>query len=175
MHEWSEDWDQRSSTEELKRALHTLKGGARLSGMTAVGDVSHDFETDVIQVADNHTVDEAFFDRGNDFQDLLLKGIALVKAAMIGEGNLAEALKGQAIYHDKAPSTSSSNQPNTDSASESNQLTSDLDAQPATSVGATDSADILPFLPKDNVPVVSSGEEFKLPDAVSSAPSNAVS
>lgn len=30
--------------ELVKRALHTLKGGARLAGLTALGDASHDFE-----------------------------------------------------------------------------------------------------------------------------------
>ena len=30
--------------ELVKRALHTLKGGARLAGLTALGNVSHDFE-----------------------------------------------------------------------------------------------------------------------------------
>lgn len=172
MHEWSEDWDQRNSTEELKRALHTLKGGARLSGMTAVGDVSHDFETDVINVADNHSVDEAFFDRGNDFQDLLLKGIALVKAAMIGEGNLAEALKGQAIYSDAESSADSSVETIADSVDNSQEATVESSVN---ATDETDSADILPFLPKDNVPVVSSGDEFKVPDTPASSPANAVS
>ncbi|MGH1374164.1 MAG: Hpt domain-containing protein [Cellvibrionaceae bacterium] len=176
MHEWSEDWDQRSSTEELKRALHTLKGGARLSGMTAVGDVSHDFETDVIQVADNHTVDEAFFDRGNDFQDLLLKGIALVKAAMIGEGNLAEALKGQAIYSDAQSPADSSNDSSQEAVVESPASTeTPASVETTASAPETDSADILPFLPKDNVPVVSSGDEFNLPDTTATEPANAVS
>jgi chemosensory pili system protein ChpA (sensor histidine kinase/response regulator) len=36
---------------ELQRALHTLKGGARMAGITAMGDLSHELESLLIQVA----------------------------------------------------------------------------------------------------------------------------
>ena len=39
----------------LKRPLHTLKGGARMAGIMAMGDLSHELETLVMQV-DNGTV-----------------------------------------------------------------------------------------------------------------------
>lgn len=174
MHEWSEDWNQQNSSEELKRALHTLKGGARLSGMKAVGDVSHDFETDVIQASDNHNVTDAFFDRGNDFQDLLLRGIALVKAAMIGEGDLAQALQGQAIYKDTSP-TSESDAGDSAQANKIDAASTSAEALGTDKSEQADSADILPFLPKDNVPVVSSGDEFKIPDAPTTPTTGAVS
>jgi chemosensory pili system protein ChpA (sensor histidine kinase/response regulator) len=47
----------------LKRPLHTLKGGARMAGITAMGDLSHELESLVLQV-DNGTVvaDDALFD-----------------------------------------------------------------------------------------------------------------
>jgi chemosensory pili system protein ChpA (sensor histidine kinase/response regulator) len=47
----------------LKRPLHTLKGGARMAGITAMGDLSHELETLVMQV-DNGSVaaDDAMFD-----------------------------------------------------------------------------------------------------------------
>jgi chemosensory pili system protein ChpA (sensor histidine kinase/response regulator) len=35
---------------ELQRALHTLKGGARMAGITAMGDLSHELESLLIQV-----------------------------------------------------------------------------------------------------------------------------
>ena len=34
----------------LKRPLHTLKGGARMAGITAMGDLSHELETLVMQI-----------------------------------------------------------------------------------------------------------------------------
>ena len=30
---------------ELKRVVHTLKGGARMAGIRAMGDLSHELET----------------------------------------------------------------------------------------------------------------------------------
>ncbi|MAZ88980.1 MAG: histidine kinase [Cellvibrionaceae bacterium] len=180
VHEWSEDWGQNHSCEELKRALHTLKGGARLSGMTAVGDVSHDFETDVIHTSDNHAVDDRFFERCHKCQDLLLKGIELVKQAMAGNGQLAVALKGQAIYSDAPDNKASEDTVISASASDAPSAADDLPESDATAERTTsveqinnlasESAEILPFLPKDNVPVVSSGDDFQMP-ATSSTPS----
>jgi chemosensory pili system protein ChpA (sensor histidine kinase/response regulator) len=38
---------------ELKRVLHTLKGGARMAGITAMGDLSHELESLLIQLGEN--------------------------------------------------------------------------------------------------------------------------
>ncbi len=37
---------------ELQRGLHTLKGGARMAGLTAMGDLSHNLETLLLRLAD---------------------------------------------------------------------------------------------------------------------------
>jgi chemosensory pili system protein ChpA (sensor histidine kinase/response regulator) len=42
---WSADRADRSRITELKRALHTLKGGARMAGIRAMGDLSHEVES----------------------------------------------------------------------------------------------------------------------------------
>ena len=61
------DWRTEPSSADyrsaLKRPLHTLKGGARMAGITAMGDLSHELETLVMQV-DNGSVaaDDAVFD-----------------------------------------------------------------------------------------------------------------
>jgi chemosensory pili system protein ChpA (sensor histidine kinase/response regulator) len=61
------DWRAKPGSPEsataLKRPLHTLKGGARMAGIMAMGDLSHELETLVIQ-AENGTVavDGAAFD-----------------------------------------------------------------------------------------------------------------
>ena len=39
---------------ELQRELHTLKGGARTAGLTAVGDLSHAMESVLMMVAEEH-------------------------------------------------------------------------------------------------------------------------
>ncbi|MBX3704131.1 MAG: Hpt domain-containing protein, partial [Steroidobacteraceae bacterium] len=42
----------RERVTELQRVLHTLKGGARMAGITPMGDLSHELESLVIRVAD---------------------------------------------------------------------------------------------------------------------------
>ncbi len=48
--EWSGNRQSSQSMEELKRHLHTLKGGARMAGITAMGDLSHELETLLISL-----------------------------------------------------------------------------------------------------------------------------
>lgn len=47
---WRADSDDRGAVSDLKRALHTLKGGARMAGAMTVGSVSHDTESLLEQV-----------------------------------------------------------------------------------------------------------------------------
>ncbi|MEW6646095.1 MAG: Hpt domain-containing protein [Pseudomonadota bacterium] len=42
---WREHPDDRSLVEALQRQLHTLKGGARMAGVTPIGDLSHTLES----------------------------------------------------------------------------------------------------------------------------------
>jgi len=42
---WSNNKESRQPLEELKRHLHTLKGGARMAGISAMGNLSHEMET----------------------------------------------------------------------------------------------------------------------------------
>ncbi|NRA41931.1 MAG: Hpt domain-containing protein, partial [Pseudomonadales bacterium] len=61
-----------AAIEEMKRLLHTLKGGARVSGMAEVGDVSHDFETFVINAERDKQLDSpAFIEQVQEYQDNL--------------------------------------------------------------------------------------------------------
>ncbi len=45
LQEWTQDPGNSRLLAELLRTLHTLKGGARLSGLTPIGDLSHAFES----------------------------------------------------------------------------------------------------------------------------------
>ncbi len=61
--EWTKNKDARDAMEELKRHLHTLKGGARMAGITAMGNLSHELETlllgvDEGRVKSTSTMDE---------------------------------------------------------------------------------------------------------------------
>ncbi|MDH5309316.1 MAG: Hpt domain-containing protein [Gammaproteobacteria bacterium] len=49
---WSKNKASREHLEELKRHLHTLKGGARMAGIGAMGNLSHELETLLIGVDD---------------------------------------------------------------------------------------------------------------------------
>ncbi|WP_421711630.1 Hpt domain-containing protein [Alcanivorax sp.] len=47
---WKDHPESQDFTDDLKRALHTLKGGARLAGLKPLGDISHDFETYLLEL-----------------------------------------------------------------------------------------------------------------------------
>ncbi len=49
---WSQERGNKELAFELKRQLHTLKGGARMAGIGAMGNLSHELETLVIQIDD---------------------------------------------------------------------------------------------------------------------------
>ncbi len=49
---WRKERGNKELAFELKRQLHTLKGGARMAGIGAMGNLSHELETLVIQIDD---------------------------------------------------------------------------------------------------------------------------
>jgi chemosensory pili system protein ChpA (sensor histidine kinase/response regulator) len=49
---WKTERDSRDHIEALKRHLHTLKGGARMAGISAMGNLSHEIETLIINIDD---------------------------------------------------------------------------------------------------------------------------
>lgn len=85
LNEWQDDWNNLDCVEELKRSLHTFKGGARLAGMTDLGDLSHDFETILIEMADDTELDQTFFNSLHSFQDRMHSGVERAQARLNGE------------------------------------------------------------------------------------------
>lgn len=84
IHAWESDPASTEATEEMQRALHTLKGGARLSNLAVMGELTHEYETYLInKVGPNSTPN--FFSNIHQFQDLVLNGIQGVKARLAGE------------------------------------------------------------------------------------------
>ncbi|MFZ5698811.1 MAG: Hpt domain-containing protein [Pseudomonadota bacterium] len=57
---WQSEPGNSAHADQIKRVLHTLKGGARLAGLKRLGDVSHEFETRVIDLVPR-APDAAFF------------------------------------------------------------------------------------------------------------------
>lgn len=51
-HAWSQDHDLTEPLSELQRSLHTLKGGARMAGVSPVSNLTHELETVLARVAD---------------------------------------------------------------------------------------------------------------------------
>jgi chemosensory pili system protein ChpA (sensor histidine kinase/response regulator) len=79
---WKNDRKDKQPVAELQRQLHTLKGGARMAGIMAMGDLSHELETLVIQIDNGavagddhaHTVMQASLDELSHMRDLVSGG-----------------------------------------------------------------------------------------------------
>ncbi|MCU7799837.1 MAG: Hpt domain-containing protein [gamma proteobacterium symbiont of Lucinoma myriamae] len=67
LHQLKEDSSDKLALNRLLRDMHTLKGGARMAGVSAIGDLSHSFESKLEQF----TQDDTLF--SPDSIDLLLK------------------------------------------------------------------------------------------------------
>ena len=78
IHGWTDDRSNGAYLDDLLRILHTLKGGARLADLTKIGDLSHDFETMLIDL-EGKSVDEQTFNRIQNYQDQLLAELNKVK------------------------------------------------------------------------------------------------
>jgi chemosensory pili system protein ChpA (sensor histidine kinase/response regulator) len=80
---WNRDRKDKEPVAELQRQLHTLKGGARMAGVSAMGDLSHELETLVVQIdggsviGDDHAlaVMQASLDELARMRDLVSNGI----------------------------------------------------------------------------------------------------
>jgi chemosensory pili system protein ChpA (sensor histidine kinase/response regulator) len=79
---WNRDRKDKERVAELQRQLHTLKGGARMAGIGAMGDLSHELETLVIQIDGGlvagddhaHAVMQASLDALASMRDLVSNG-----------------------------------------------------------------------------------------------------
>jgi len=79
---WNRDRKDKERVAELQRQLHTLKGGARMAGISAMGDLSHELETLVIQIDGGsvagddhaHAVMQASLDELGSMRDLVSNG-----------------------------------------------------------------------------------------------------
>jgi chemosensory pili system protein ChpA (sensor histidine kinase/response regulator) len=79
---WNKDRNDKQPVAELQRQLHTLKGGARMAGVAAMGDLSHELETLVLLIdggtvaADDHAqaVMQASLDELSRMRDLVSAG-----------------------------------------------------------------------------------------------------
>lgn len=151
VHDWEGDASLTEPAVELKRVLHTLKGGARLSGMMGVGDVAHDFETYLISFENKGEIDQVFFARVHQYQDALLRRVEKINAIMSGQTvNMAGVVDSSPMAEEVPLSQSADNE---------NEEAADVQI-PNLDSSNIDSTNILTFQPKDNVPVVTSGDDI---------------
>lgn len=85
---WQADPTNELYADELKRVLHTVKGGARLARLTSLGDLSHDFESFVIKAQQDKTpLDTAFFRQVTAYQDQMAQGVESVQNYLRSRGS----------------------------------------------------------------------------------------
>lgn len=149
VHTWEGDWGDLSQAEEIKRVLHTLKGGARLAGMANLGELTHNYESFLI-ASDLSTVDDPFFQKMHSFQDQVLSGVRAIQTFMSGDMQSAEA---SAVVTDEPVI------PNTDTATSEPQFSeaAQTDTLPS---GTAAESNIVPFAPK---PKSQDQGEFSMP------------
>ncbi|MCY0966369.1 hybrid sensor histidine kinase/response regulator [Parathalassolituus penaei] len=88
LHDWKSQPEERDAAAETQRVLHTLKGGARLAGLMDLGNLAHDFETDITHVLQgSRLLDDAFFDLAYQRQDAIVRRIEEV-ARIMASGDL---------------------------------------------------------------------------------------
>lgn len=80
IHHWSSDRDSAVYLDDLQRLLHTLKGGARLAGLKNLGNLSHNFETQLINSQQQgRALDDALLAEVQTYQDQLIRLVDAVK------------------------------------------------------------------------------------------------
>ena len=83
LQEWQGEPENLRATEEVQRIMHTLKGGARMGGLTEVGDLAHDFEAWMIKAQQGELeVNESFFTEVYQRQDSLAGSIEAVAKSL---------------------------------------------------------------------------------------------
>ena len=100
---------------ELQRYLHTLKGGARMAGLTVMGDFSHDLETLLNRVGEGVIARtagmmdllQASLDELHRLREAALTGMSRALTPRLGE-RLRAALRGEPLPVSEVPSAASS-------------------------------------------------------------------
>ena len=95
LREWSKEPARRELMDEFQRQLHTLKGGARMVGIEAIGNLSHSVESLLTRVVDGHVeTGTRLFDLLQDAHDRLADMLEQVRDSLMPEpvGELETAL-----------------------------------------------------------------------------------
>lgn len=83
---WERNWSSKDHVESLKRALHTLKGGARMAGMEQLGSLSHDLESEALLLETNRErLNKEIFNGLLRQQDDLLEVLGVARRLLGGD------------------------------------------------------------------------------------------
>ncbi|HCG78127.1 MAG TPA: hybrid sensor histidine kinase/response regulator, partial [Oceanospirillales bacterium] len=86
---WRAEPSSTQGADELLRVLHTLKGGARLAGLSVIGDTAHNFESDIQKALSRKArFDDTFFMHLNERQENLQSKIDDVASLLDSDGVL---------------------------------------------------------------------------------------
>ncbi len=77
-----------NALEEMKRALHTMKGGARLAGLPNLGELVHNYESYLEALSPGY-LDENVFSQVHDYQDQMFRAVTAIKDYLGGSGIMA--------------------------------------------------------------------------------------
>ena len=109
---WINSQEDRQHVEQFQREMHTLKGGARMAGVNAIGDLSHSIETMVIDVVEGKLpVSQEMFDLMQSSHDALVTMIEAVRdnQPVIEMSSLIEQIealsKGEPIKSEQSEAT----------------------------------------------------------------------
>ncbi|WP_339066947.1 Hpt domain-containing protein [Teredinibacter turnerae] len=159
VHAWEGDWSDLSQAEEIKRVLHTLKGGARLAGMTNLGELTHNYESFLIG-SKLQEVDEPFFRTMHSYQDQVLSGVRAIQAFVAGDLDSAQASAD--VPAEVTAEVTAEAQPGdaSESGAEVEEIPPVADSAPLQTVTPAPESNVVPFAPKPKAPDVG---EFTMP------------
>ncbi|MGS2722821.1 Hpt domain-containing protein [Porticoccus sp. GXU_MW_L64] len=89
VYSWREEPQVNTWPDEIKRALHTFKGGARMAAQDELGDLSHNFESWLIESEHRASNDGSFFEELQQHLDQLHAGVRQLAESISGIGQVA--------------------------------------------------------------------------------------
>jgi len=147
---WENDPSNGGYVDSLKRALHTLKGGARMAGMTGLGTLGHDLETYLETFTGSG--DATLFAMLHEYQEKIVRGVEQAQTLAAGgipqssssaqskatEGAMYDQVPTVEVLEDSAPYV-------VGESAEVVELETTLAEMPALDSVSRTTADILPF------------------------------
>jgi len=129
---WARERESRDHIEELKRHLHTLKGGARMAGIMPMGDLSHELEALLVsiddgQIAPSLQIDNLLqlsIDELHRMRDMVIAGKKVTAAAEL-ERRIRALNAGDLSAAEPPPMTDTAMQADLDSESVSVEFTTE--------------------------------------------------